>query len=165
MKRRFPTISQGEIVLAAIRLPPLTAQANRHRPSAAHPGRPHALPNAAVIASSANRPASAAGRIASPPRSTASAANATPRSRARTPNRRTHPRAVVYGTPARAAAGRTPPAPATASATTFPTTSAVSRRFTSTNAGIRACVTSQRPQRTLGTKIFRQMPASRTYRR
>ncbi len=135
MKRRFPTISQGVIVLAAIRLPPLTAPANRHRPSAAHPGRPDAAPNAAVIAARANWRASAAGRIGSPPSSTASAANATPRPRARTPNRRTHPRAVVYGTPARSAAGRTPPPPPATSATTPPITSAVSSRPASTNAG------------------------------
>ena len=32
MKRRLPTISQGEVVLAAISLPPLTDDANRHRP-------------------------------------------------------------------------------------------------------------------------------------
>jgi hypothetical protein len=164
MKRLFPTISHGAIVLAANRVPPLTAQANRHRPSPAHPGRPHALSNAAVTAASANRRAPAAGRIASPPSSTASAANATPRPRARAPNRRTHPRAVVYGTPARSAAGCTPHAPPTTSATTPPITSAVSRYFTSTNAGSRACVTSQGPHRTRGTKIFRQMPASRTYR-
>jgi hypothetical protein len=138
MKRRFPTISQGAIVLAAIRLPPLTAQANRHRPSPAHPGRPAAAPNAAPIAATANRPASAGGQIASPPSSTASAANATPRPRARTPNRRTHPRAVVYGTPARSAAGRTPHPPPATSPTTFPITSATSSRLASTNAGSRA---------------------------
>ena len=138
MKRRLPTISQGEIVLAAIRLPPLTAQANRHRPSASHPGSPDTASNADQIAARANWPASAAGRIASPPRSTASAANATPRPRARARNRRTHPRAVVYGTPARAAAGRTPPAPPATSATTAPITSATSRRPASTNAGSRA---------------------------
>jgi len=131
-------ISQGEFVLAAIRLPPLTAQANRHRPTASHPGRPHAAPNAALIASRANRISSAAGRIASPPSSTASAAKATPRSRARAPNRRTHPRAVVYGTPARAAAGRTPLRPPATSATTPPTVSAASRRLASANAGSRA---------------------------
>src|SRR5438874_938169 len=33
MKRRLPMISQGEVALAASRLPPVTAQANRHRPS------------------------------------------------------------------------------------------------------------------------------------
>jgi len=165
MKRLFPTISQGAIVLAAIRVPPLTAQANRHRPSPAHPGRPHAAPNASPIAASANRRASAGGRIASPPSSTASAANATPRPRARAPNRRTHPRAVVYGTPARSAARRTPHPPPATSATTVPITSAASRCFTRTNAGSRAWDTSQGPHRTLGTKIFRQMPAARTYRR
>lgn len=138
MKRLFPTISHGVIVLAAIRVPPLTAQANRHRPSPAHPGSPHAAPNAAPIAATANRPAPAGGRIASPPSSTASAANATPRPRARAPNRRTHPRAVVYGTPARSAASRTPHPPPATSPTTWPITSAVSRRFTSTNAGSRA---------------------------
>jgi len=165
MKRRLPVISQGEFVLAAIRVPPLTAQANRHNPSPAHPGRPHAAPHAAVIASRANRTAPAAGRIASPPRSTASAANATPRSSARAPNRRTHPRAVVCGTPARSAAGRTPPPPPATSSTTVPITSAVSRRFTSTNAGSSAWDTSQGPHRTLGTKILRQRPATRTKRR
>jgi hypothetical protein len=135
MKRRLPTIRKGEIVLAAIRLPPLTAQANRHTPRSAHPGRPHAPSNAAATASSANRPASAAGRITSPPRSTASAANATPSSPARSPNRRTHPRAVVCGTPARAAAGRTPHRPPATSPTTCPTASAASSRPASTNAG------------------------------
>ena len=98
-------------MLAAISLPPLTDDANRHAPSRRHPGRPAAASNAAPIAASANRPASAGGRIASPPSSTASAANATPSSRPRARNRRTQPRAVVYGTPARAAAGRTPHAP------------------------------------------------------
>jgi hypothetical protein len=138
MKRRFPTISQGEIVLAAIRLPPLTAQANRHRPSPAQPGRPAAAPNAAPTAATANRPAPAGGQIASPPSSTASAANATPRPWARTPNRRTHPLAVVCGTPARSAAGRTPHPPPATSPTTFPITSAASSRLASTNAGSRA---------------------------
>ncbi len=83
MKRLFPTISHGVIVLAAIRVPPVTAQANRHRPRPAHPGSPHAAPNATPIAATANRPAPAGGRIASPPSSTASAANATPRPRPR----------------------------------------------------------------------------------
>jgi hypothetical protein len=165
MKRRLPTISQGEIVLAAISLPPLTAQANRHRPSARHPGRPHAASNAVPIAATANRAASAAGEIASPPSSTASAANATPSPAARARNRRTHPRAVVCGTPSAAAAGRTPPRPRATSSTTPPTASATSSRPARTKAGTRAWVTLQRPQRTLGTNIFRQQPATRTYRR
>ena len=111
MKRRLPTTRKGEVVLAAISLPPLTDDANRHRPATRHPGKPAAAPNAAPIAVSAKRPASAGGQTASPPRSTASAANATPSSPARAPNRRTQPRAVACGTPARAAAGRTPHAP------------------------------------------------------
>ena len=40
MKRLLPTISQGEVVLAAISLPPLTDDTNRHRPTASHPGSP-----------------------------------------------------------------------------------------------------------------------------
>jgi hypothetical protein len=111
MKRRLPTIRKGEVVVAAISLPPLTGDANRHRPTTRHPGKPAAASNAAPIAVRAKRPASAGGQIASPPRSTASAANATPSSPARAPNRRTQPRAVVCGTPARAAAGRTPHPP------------------------------------------------------
>ena len=127
MKRRLPTTNQGEIALAAISLPPLTDDANRHRPAASHPGKAAAASNAAPIAASANRPASAAGPIASPPSSTASAANAIPSSPARPPNRRTHPRAVVCGTPARAAAGRTPHAPPATCPITAPIVSAVSK--------------------------------------
>ena len=48
-------------MLAAISLPPLTADANRQTPSASHPGRPAAAPNAAMTASDANRLARAAG--------------------------------------------------------------------------------------------------------
>ena len=48
MKRRLPTIRKGEPVLAAISLPPLTADANRHRPTASHPGKAAAAPNAAA---------------------------------------------------------------------------------------------------------------------
>jgi hypothetical protein len=47
MKRRRPTIRQGKVVLAAISLPPLTADANRHSPAASHPGKLAAAPNAA----------------------------------------------------------------------------------------------------------------------
>ena len=111
LKRRLPTTNQGETVWAAISLPPVTADANRHPPSRPHPGSPAAASDAAPIAASANRPAAGGGVTATPPSSTASAANATPSSRARARNRRTQPRAVSYGTPARAAAGRTPEAP------------------------------------------------------
>ena len=115
MKRRLPMISQGEVVLAAISLPPLTGEANRHAPRPAHPGSAHAASNAARIAASANRPGPVAGPVPSPPSSTASAANPTPVCAARDRNRRSHPRAVVCGTPARSAAGaartnRRPPA-------------------------------------------------------
>ncbi len=135
MKRRLPTIRKGEPLLAAISLPPLTAQANRHTPSASHPGSAAAAPNAAVIAANANRPGSAAGRTGSPPSSTASAANATPVSTALSWKRRSHPRAVVCGTPARSAAGRDPHRPPATSVTTAPTVSAVSSRQASANAG------------------------------
>jgi len=135
MKRRLPITYQGEVMLAAISLPPLTADANRHAPSSAHPGRPDAAANAAPIAAAANRAAPSGGVIAGPPRSTASAANPAPSTGARDPNRRTHPRAVVYGTPARSAAGRTPHAPAATCPITEPTVSAASSRQASANAG------------------------------
>jgi len=135
MKRHLPTISQGEIALAAISLPPLTDDANRHEPRPAHPGSAHAASNAAPIAASANRPGSAAGPITSPPSSTASAANPAPVAAARARNRRSHPRAVVCGIPARSAAGRAPHEPPATSAITAPTVSAVSSRQASTNAG------------------------------
>ena len=138
MKRRLPTIRKGEVMVAAISLPPLTDEANRHRPSTAHPGSEHAASNAAPIAATANRPGSATGRIASPPSSTASAANATPVAAARARKRRSHPRAVVCGTPARSAAGRTPHAPPATSSITAPAVPAVSSRQASKNAGSRA---------------------------
>ena len=138
MKRRLPMISQGEVVLAAISLPPLTEEANRHAPRPAHPGSAHAASKAARIAASANRPGPAAGPIASPPSSTATAANPTPVSAARDRNRRSHPRAVVCGTPARSAAGRAPHEPPATCSITAPTVSAVSSRQASTNAGSRA---------------------------
>ena len=54
MKRRLPTTRKGEPVLAAISVPPLTDDANRHAPSPSHPGRPAAAANAAPTAASAN---------------------------------------------------------------------------------------------------------------
>ncbi len=59
-----------------------------------------------------DRSGSGSGRTTSPPSSTASAEKLTASSPARAVNRRTQPRAVVYGTPAAAAAGRTPHPPA-----------------------------------------------------
>lgn len=162
MKRRLPTTNQGEIALAAISLPPVTDEANRHPPSRRHPGRPPAAPHAAPIAVSANRPGPAGGVTGSPPSSTASAANATPSSAARARNRRTQPRAVVCGTPARSAAGRTPHPPPATSASTEPIVSATSSRQASVNAGSSAWVAPHRGHRSRGTKIFRQRPAART---
>ena len=46
MKRLLPTIRKGEIMLAAISLPPVTADANRHAPCPAQPGRAAAAANA-----------------------------------------------------------------------------------------------------------------------
>jgi len=46
----LPTISQGEPVLAAISLLPVTGDANRHNPAASQPGRPVAASYAAPIA-------------------------------------------------------------------------------------------------------------------
>jgi hypothetical protein len=69
-------------VLAAISLPPVTAEANRHAPSRPHPGRLAVAANTAPISVSANRPAPAAGVTACPPSPTAAAAaNATPQLR------------------------------------------------------------------------------------
>jgi len=164
MKRRLPTTRKGEITLAAISLPPVTADANRHAPAKAQPGSAAAAVNAAPTAASASRPESAAGVTGSPPSSTASAPKAIPSAGARTPNRRTQPRAVVYGTPARAAAGRTPQAPPATWAITTPIVSAASSRQASTNAGNSAWLTAQRPHRSRGTKILWQRSAARSQR-
>jgi hypothetical protein len=110
----------------------------------------------------ANRPAPAGPVIAGPPSSAASAANPAPIAGARTANRGTQPRAVSYGTPARAAAGRTPHPPPHTPASTAPIVPAVSSRQASTNDGSSAWLTAQRPQRSRGTKIFRHLPAART---
>ena len=70
MKRRLPMIRKGELALAAIRLPPVTADANRHGPSGSQPGSPAAAANAAPIAATANRsaaPAAAAHHRPAPP--------------------------------------------------------------------------------------------------
>ena len=158
MKRRLPTIRKGESLLAAISLPPLTDDANRHAPSRSHPGSPAAASNAAPIAASANRPACAgrADRLPAQLHRQRRERHAQLPGAAR--NRRTQPRAVVCGTPGRAAAGRTPhPRPAT-SAITAPIVSAVSSRQASTNAGSSAWLTPHGAHRTLGTKIFRQRP-------
>lgn len=165
MKRRLPTTRKGEVMLAAISDPPLTADANRHAPSPAHPGRHEAASNAAPTAASANRAAASGGAIAGPPSSTASAANPAPICGARTANRRHQPRAVVCGTPSRPAAGRTPHRPPATSASTAPTASAASSRPASANAGSNACVTRHGPHRSRGTKIFRQRHECRTQRR
>src|ERR1019366_81878 len=84
-------------MLAATSRPPLTADANRHTPSASQPGRQQAASKAAMIAASANRPGSAGGPIASPPSSPAGASTPTRSSGARAPNRRPHPRADEVG--------------------------------------------------------------------
>ena len=153
MKRRLPTINQGESVLVAISLPPVTAEMNRHSPSDTQPGKPVAARHAAPTAASAHRVGLDDGRTGSSPSSTASADNATAQRQALAANRRHQPRAVVWGTPSRAAGGRTPDRPAATSAKTCPTVSATSSRPTSTNAGSTAWVFSHDPQRTRGTKI------------
>jgi hypothetical protein len=130
--------------------PALTELANRQAPRTSQPGSALAASNAAPIAATANRPASAGGRTGSPPSSTASAANAVPNSPPRSENRRHQPRAVVCGTPARAAAGRTPHARPATAVTTAPTVSAASRRQASTNVGSNACVTLHARHRSRG---------------
>jgi len=153
MKRRLPRINQGESVLVAINRPPVTAEMNRHKPTCAQPGSPVAARHAAPTAVNAQPVGLDDGRTAASPSSTANADNATAHRDAIAANRRHQPRAVVWGTPSRAAGGRTPDRPAATSAITWPTVSATSRRPTSTNAGSSAWVFPHGPQRTRGTKI------------
>src|SRR5262249_5572769 len=160
-----PTTRKGEIMLAAISRPPLTADANRHAPAASHPGRALAAANAAPTAATANRPGSAAGDIGSPPSSAASAAKAVPSTRARPRTRRTQPRAAVYGPPARSAPGRPPQRPPATRAITEPIVSTWSSRHARTNAGNSAWVTAHGPHRSRGTKILQQRSAARSQRR
>ncbi len=153
MKRRLPRINQGESVLAAINLPPVTTDTNRHAPNTDQPGSPAAARHAAAIAASAPAAASTAGLTAGPPNSTANAAKATAHLAAPARKRLHQPRAVVCGTQSRSAGGRTPQRPAATSAMTSPIDSTTSSRPTSTNAGSTTWVFSHEPQRTRGTKI------------
>jgi hypothetical protein len=107
IKRRLPTTYQGETVLAAISLPLVTAEADRHAPSRPHPGRLAAAANAAPIAVSANRSAPAGGVTACPPSSTAIAANATPQLRGAGPEPADPAAGGRIRHPARSAVGRT----------------------------------------------------------
>ena len=75
-------------------------------------------------------------------------------SAARLANRRTQPRAVVYGTPA-AAVGHTPHAPPATCPITAPAISAAFSRRASVNADSSACVTPQARHRTRRMKPFR----------
>lgn len=165
MKRRRPITNQGADALAASSVPPLTADANRHAPRPAHPGKAAAAANAAPIAAAAYRAAPSGGVIACPPSSTASAANPAPSAGARAANRRTQPRAVVCATPAASAAGRTPHRPAATAASAPPITPAASSRRTRTNAGSSAWVTRHVPHLRRGTKTRRQLSGTRTQRR
>ena len=88
-------------MLVAISLPPLTEDTKRHSPTKAHPARALAAAKAAEIAVMAKLGSSTHGVIASPPSSTQSAANEMAIFTARAEKRRTHPRAVVWGTSAR----------------------------------------------------------------
>lgn len=152
-------------MLAANSLPPLTADANRHRVNRTQPGNSHAALNAAPIADTAPAAVSARGASTGPPSSAHNAANATPIALARAVNRRSHSRAVVCATPTRAAAGRTPTKPEATASSTCPTLSTTSNRPASTNDGNNACDSQQRPHRTRGTKIRQHRPAARTQRR
>ena len=160
MKRRLPTTRKGEPVLAAISLPPLTDDANRHAPSR-KPSRQARGRGERRADRGQREPARLSGRADRLPaqldRQRREHRRPAPPARAR--NRRTQPRAVVYGTPARAAAGRTPHAPPATCPITAPTVSATSSRQASTNAGSSAWLTRHGPHRTLGTKIFRQRRA------
>jgi hypothetical protein len=95
MKRRLPMTNQGESVLAAINVPPLTAETNRQAPTASQPGSDMAASQAAAIVASAHAPRSATGAIVVPARSTANAAKATAVQGALNRKRRHQPRAVV----------------------------------------------------------------------
>jgi hypothetical protein len=95
MKRRLPTTNQSEFVLVPSSAPPLTADKNRHDPTAAQPGNPAAACQAAAIAANAHPSPVVAGMTVVPPNSTANAANAAPRRPQRWRKRRHHPLAVV----------------------------------------------------------------------
>ena len=95
MKRRLPMNNQSGFVLVPSSLPPLTADKNRHDPSAAQPGRPAPACQAAAIAASVHPSTRRTGLTAVPPNSTANAANAEAKRSARSRNRRHQPLAVV----------------------------------------------------------------------
>ena len=159
------TYPQGETVCAAaISLPQVTAEANRHAPTRRHPGHAQAAAaNAAPTAASANRPAPARRRDRRTAQLHRQRRERHPELPAAGPGTggpgrgRSHP-----ASPARSAAGRTPRAPPAASASTEPMVSATSSRQASVNAGSSAWLTPHGAHRSRGAKIFRHRPAART---
>jgi hypothetical protein len=95
MKRRLPMINQSESVLVAINLPPLTAEANLHIPTATQPGSSTAAAQATRIAPSPQAPTSPGGTSTAPPNSTANAEKPTAQRPAHCRKQRHQPRAVV----------------------------------------------------------------------
>lgn len=95
MKRRLPTINQGESVLVAINFPPVTVEMNRHNPTCAQPGRSVAARHATPTAATHHLDGLDSGLNASAPSSTANAENATAQRAAPAAKRRHQLRAVV----------------------------------------------------------------------
>ena len=148
-------------MLAAISLPPLTDDANRHRPSR-QPSRQARRPRRTRAGSRPARTGPPQQAARSPPRPARPPA---PRTRPRAPPAR--PRTAAPSRAPSYAARRPAPPPAgprtrrrPPASITAPTVSASSSRQASTNAGSSAWLTRHGPQRTRGTKIFRQRPAA-----
>jgi hypothetical protein len=146
MKRRLPNTDQGGFVVVHNNVPPHTNPAKGHRPGQAGPWR-------AVAAAHANPTAVSAAAGAVPghrhgsrrPSSTDNDANPASHNPARETNRRTQSLAVVCGTSAFSAAGRTPHLPSATASITAPIASTPSRRPTSTKLGNNACDTEHGP--------------------
>ena len=160
MKRRLPTTA-GRGYVGGDQPPAAHRDANRHSPTASHPGKRRG--RGERRSDRGQRERAARGRPERlPPSSTASAANPAPSRGARAGNRRTHPRAVVTAPPP----GPRPGGPRTARQPPRRSPCRSSRPRPAARPARTPAAThgspGTRPHRSLGMKILAQRPAART---
>ena len=164
MKRRLPNTRHGGSVLDLINIPPVTNDTNAHTPGVNTSWRTIAALCAQMIATIVAATTDAGQRGAtSPPSSTVNAAKPDNITAERSRNRRTHPRAVEYGTAASAATGPNVRPDATA-ASTPPIVSTMFKRPTSRNDGTSACDTAHDEHRARTSHTRKSRIPTRTVR-
>jgi hypothetical protein len=149
---------------AASNLPPVINDTSGHRPGVDGPARARTAAHTHLVAATAARLGSTGSRGANPASSTTAAASPVAHTSAPVWNRRTQSRAVVCGTPRRAATGRTPDIPPAATSNASPITVTTSRRHINTNDGNNAWLVAHDPHVPRRTHTRRHRPPTRTER-